>query len=183
MDTHRHAMTRFHTNTPCVCIMDTPPTHTHSPPQDLQVGRRLLWKLYWGIPGPVGCAQRADLYPWGAPYPSGDVWGGKTGRSPREAVVPGTFARAHALERHLGSSGSVPCGWSTKGGFRDAGQGCSTWQACSDQSTMGTAPPFSITTTNKGRTTVAVSSPFSHLRYDRSEGEGPGCRKAPATQF
>lgn len=47
--------------------------------------------------------------------PGGDVWDVKTGRPSREAVVAGVLARAHALEGHLGSSGSVPCGWSTKG--------------------------------------------------------------------
>lgn len=72
--------------------------------------------------------KRADPHPWDTPYPGAEVWGGKVGRRPREAVVAGALACAHALERHPGSLGSIPCGWNTSEGLKTAslGPGCRT---------------------------------------------------------
>lgn len=59
--------------------------------------------------------------PSGVPHPGG-VWGGKVARPPGEAVVAGALARAHALERHPGSSGGVPCRQSTNMGLQTVAQ-------------------------------------------------------------
>lgn len=66
--------------------------------------------------GPIGFCDGGDSRKGGTErgFHSGPgrVWGGKVARPPGEAVVAGALARAHALERHPGSSGGVPWPWS-----------------------------------------------------------------------
>ena len=164
----------------------------HSPPRGPPGGNRTALEAPPGDPAPVGRAQRAGPYPQGAPYPAGDVWGGKIGRSTREAVVPGAFARAHALERHLGSFGSVSCGWNTKGGFKHGGQALQLARASPHgrpaplSPPQGTLPPLSIRSTNKDKSTGAKSLPLPAHRcagLRPEDGRRPWCRQETCTQL
>ena len=141
-------------------------THGMAHPRDLQVGRGLLWKLFWG-PGYVGCAQRQTLPRGCPPYPGGGVWGRKVARPPGEAVVAGALARAHALERHLRSSGSIPYGWSTNEGlWRCWPSPCQlvgplhTGRPPLASPPQGTLQSLSTTNPNKGRSMRAKSLPL-----------------------
>lgn len=179
-------------NAPRYTYTQTHHPHTHhSLPTGLPGREGTALKVLLGGPGPVGCAQRADPYPRGAPYRSGDVWGVKIGRPSREAIVAGVLARAHALERHLGSSGSVPCGWNTKAGFRDGGQarqlaGAAPHGRLTPASPpQGTLPPLSITNTNKGGSmrTKSLSLPPVPGVTGLRKGGNSGCGQARALGF
>lgn len=100
--TRGRSPTRFH-STMVTCTRELTQTHAA---QALHVGRGLLWRLC-GDPGTRG-EHEGETLPREVPaYPGGDVGSGKVGGPPGEAVVAGALARAHALERHLGSTGSV----------------------------------------------------------------------------
>ena len=70
--------------------------------------------------GPIGFCDGGDSRKGGPERGfhsgPGGVWGGKVARPPGEAVVAGALARAHALERHPGSSGGVPRPWTLENG-------------------------------------------------------------------
>lgn len=103
-------------------LADTPTTHTAQPTRGTsRDGLRVPESPPgpWARGGHRACPE-ATL-PSGVPHPGG-VWGGKVARPPGEAVVAGALARAHALERHPGSSGGVPCRQSTNMGLQTAAQ-------------------------------------------------------------
>lgn len=111
VDVDTHTNTHGHAFTP-VCLWAC--VHMHGPPKPGGVGSRSSAR------GPRMCSGRKGQTPAHevSSYPSCDVWGGKVGGPPGEAVVAGVLARAHALERHLGSSGSVSWAGGTRVGFR-----------------------------------------------------------------
>ena len=122
--TRGYGLTRCPTKEPTCTHTRRHTNHTHGTahPRDLQgwtgCSRKPPGAL--GVWGEHEACPEATL-PGVGPHPGG-VWGGKVARPPGEAVVAGALARAHALERHPGSSGGVPCGQNTDTGLQTVAQ-------------------------------------------------------------
>lgn len=123
--------------------------------------------------------------PSGVPHPGG-VWGGKVARPPGEAVVAGALARAHALERHPGSSGGVPCRQSTNMGLQAAAQALLVGEAAppggGGPALEGLAPP-PIATRVGSCGPSPLPSRLCQVWTGRREGGGPGWGPGAGAQF